>query len=94
MNSIKLYFYAILAGITLLIVGWVKSLSSKNKELKSEVVILKQNEIVKDEVRVIEKSITKAKEQVKKESEVVHEQNKKDNVSRTKPTGSFNDKRL
>lgn len=94
LSNVKTYIYGAIGAVILFLVGLVKYLSSKNKSLEKELKTEKHNAAVKEEVRQVEKSIQKNIEEVRKDSEVIHEQNKKDAINHKRPSGSFNDPRL
>lgn len=93
-NQIKLYVYGAIAAIGLFLVGMLKYLSSKNDKLEKELKTAKHNDLVKETVNKKEKQIQQGLDQIKQESEKVHEQNKQDAISRKRPSGSFLDDRL
>ena len=94
LSKIKLYVGIALSSLVLFLFGWVKYLSKQKESLEDKVDTLEKNEIVKKEVDKVETKIQQSLDEVRKESEVIHNENTKKAISGERPSGSFLDKRL
>ena len=94
LSKIRLYIYSALAGLSFIVFAWIKHLSKKNDKLEQKVEVLQKNEVVKEEVKQIETKVQESLNEVRIESEKVHNENTKKAISRKRPSGSFNDSRI
>lgn len=96
LSKVKLYLGMALSFIFLIMFGWVKYLSKQKKNLEDKVDTLEKEIVVKEKVKEVETNIQKSLDEVRVESERVHNENleKRNNKVRPKRGDSFNDSRL
>jgi chaperonin cofactor prefoldin len=96
LSKAKLFVASALSFLFLILFGWIKYLSNKNESLENKVETLEKNEIIKKEVDKVETKIQQSLDTVRKESEVIHNENTKKRINKVRPNigDSFNDKRI